>query len=200
MPIPWAGQEYQTWATEKVIKPILKGLDENNSMFVGFLYPGLKMTTTGPKVLEYNARFGDPETQVYMRLLETDLVEIIEACLDGKLSEVRTVWNKGFAVCVIIASYGYPVSRGEDVPISGIEKVEKIPGVVVFHPGTRLINNVVLAAGGRVLGVTAIGKTLQEAINNSYKAVGCIKFDGMQYRTDIGAKALIRLSKMSKLV
>jgi len=175
-----------------VIRPILKGLEENNSKFVGLLYPGLKMTTAGPKVLEYNARFGDPETQVYMRLLETDLIDIFEACLDGELGNIKAKWNKGFAVCVIIASYGYPVSRGEDVPISGIENAEKIPGVVVFHSGTKRVGDVIFASGGRVLGVTATGKTLQEAIDNAYQAVRCIKFDGMQYRTDIGAKGLIR--------
>jgi len=189
-PIPWAGQEYLDWATEKVIKPTLEGLEVNDSRFLGCLYPGLKLTSVGPKVLEFNARFGDPETQSYMRLLKTDLVDIIEACLDGKLGKIKPVWEKGFAVCVITASKGYPVSRGNDAPISGIEEAEKMPGVVVFHSGTKLFNGKIMATGGRVLGVTATGKTLQKAIHKAYLAVGCIEFDGMQYRKDIGAKAL----------
>jgi len=189
-PIPWAGQDYLDWATEKVIKPALEGLEEKGSRFLGCLYPGLKLTAIGPKVLEFNARFGDPETQSYMRLLETDLMDIIEACLDGKLGEIKAKWSKGFVVCVIIASKGYPINSGEDVPIFGIEKAEKIPGVVVFHSGTKLVDDKIFASGGRVLGVTAIGETLQEAIRNAYMAVGLIKFDGMQYRKDIGAKSL----------
>jgi len=189
-PIPWAGQDYLDWASDKVIKPILKGLEELDTNFVGCLYPGLKLTTAGPKVLEFNARFGDPETQSYMRLLETDLVDIIEACIDGKLSEIKPVWRKGYAICVILASKGYPISRGEDVPIHGIDEAEKMPDVIVFHSGTKQVSDVVTASGGRVLGVTAIGETLQEAIHKAYMAVGRIEFDGMQYRTDIGAKAL----------
>src|SRR5665811_1124493 len=115
-----------------------------------------------------------------MRLLETDLVDIIEACLDGKLTEIKLVWKKVYAVCVIMASKGYPTSRGEDVPIQGIEEAEKMPDIVVFHSGTKQAGNDVMASGGRVLGVTATGETLQEAISKAYKAVGCITFDGMQ--------------------
>lgn len=198
-PIPWAGQDYLDWASKKVIKPILKGLEEEGSRFVGCLYPGLKLTGDGPKVLEFNARFGDPETQSYMRLLDSDLIDIIEASLDGKLGGIRPEWNKGFAVCVIIASKGYPVSRGEAASIFGIEEAGKIPNVVVFHSGTKQVDNEILATGGRVLGVTATGGTLQEAVSSAYKAVGCIKFEGMQYRTDIAAKALKHIDVASKL-
>lgn len=191
-PIPWAGQEYLDFAGNMVIKPVLAGLSSKGSRFVGCLYPGLKMTSGGPKVLEFNARFGDPETQSYMRLLETDLVDIIEACLDGKLKEIKPIWSKGFAACIMIASKGYPESRGKDVPISGIVKAKEIPDVIVFHSGTKRDNGTIMAAGGRVLGITATGETLQEAIDKAYLAVDCIKFDGMQYRTDIGAKALYK--------
>jgi phosphoribosylamine--glycine ligase len=189
-PIPWAGQEYLEWATEKVIKPTLEGLEARDSKFLGCLYPGLKLTSVGPKVLEFNARFGDPETQSYMRLLKTDLVEIIEASLDGNLSKVKPAWSKGYAACVIIASKGYPVSRGKDVMITGIEEAEKMPDVIVFHSGTTLANDKIMATGGRVLGVTATAETIEDAIHKAYLAVGCIEFEGMQYRTDIGSKAL----------
>ena len=191
-PIPWAGKEYLSWVSKKVIKPILKGMKENNSNFMGCLYPGLKMTNKRPKVLEFNARFGDPETQSYMRILETDLLDIIDACLDGNLNKIKVKWKPRFAVCVIIASKGYPVSKGKDVSVSNIKEAEKIPGVVIFHSGTKKDGGKIFASGGRVLGVTAIGKTLQEAVNIAYKAVAKIKFEGMQYRKDIAAKALKR--------
>lgn len=189
-PVHWAGNEYLDWASKKVIKPILKGLKENNSNFVGCLYPGLKLTNEGSKVLEFNARFGDPETQSYMRLLDTDLLDIIEACLDGHISNLKVKWKSKFAVCVILASKGYPVNSGKDVPIDGIKEAEKIPNVVVFHSGTKKINKKTLACGGRILGVSATGKTLEKAVETAYKAVTKIKFEGMQYRKDIAARAL----------
>ncbi len=189
-PIPWAGKEYLDWAKDKVIMHTLESLEAKESKFTGCLYPGLKVTAGGLKVLEFNARFGDPEPQTYMRLLKTDLVDIIEACLDGELATIKPVWSKKYAVCVIIASKGYPISRGDAVPISGIDDAEKISDVVVLHSGTKLVNDRLMATGGRVLGVTATAKTLEDAIHKAYLAVGCIKFDGMQYRNDIGSKAL----------
>lgn len=191
-PIPWAGKKYLDWASQKVIKPILKGLKEKDANFVGCLYPGLKLTNEGPKVLEFNARFGDPETQSYMRLLDTDLLDIIDACLDGNISKLKVKWKPKFAVCVILASKGYPISRGKDVLIEGIKEAEKVPGVVIFHTGTKNNNGQILASGGRVLGISATGKTLREAVNIAYKAITKIKFDGMQYRKDIATKALSR--------
>lgn len=189
-PIPWAGQDYLEWAREKVIKPTLLGLKSEDSNFVGCLYPGLKLTKEGPKVLEFNARFGDPETQPYMRLLDSDLYEIFEATLEERLDKVQAKWKDLFAVCVILASEGYPVSSGKPAPITGIDEAEKIPNVVVFHSGTKMVDNGAMATGGRVLGVTSTGKTLQEAVDTAYKAVNKIKFKGMQYRKDIAAKAL----------
>ena len=191
-PVPWAEKNYLDWANKKVIRPILKGLKENKSNYAGLLYPGLKLTNDGPKVLEFNARFGDPETQSYMRLLKTDLVEIIESCLDGTLSGIDVKWGTGFAVCVIIASKGYPVTCAEEVPINGIECAEANPNVVIFHSGTKMVNGKLYASGGRVLSVTATGKTLEDAIKTAYQAVDKIKFNGMQYRTDIGAKASVK--------
>jgi len=191
-PIPWAGKEYLDWASKNVIKPILKGLKEYGSNFTGCLYPGLKLTNEGLKVLEFNARFGDPETQSYMMLLDTDLLDIIDACLDGTLSQLKVNWKSEFAVCVILASEGYPVNRGKDVPIKGIKEAEKVHGAVVFHSGTKKDDGQIFASGGRVLGVSATGKTLREAVNIAYKAITKIEFDGMQYRKDIAAKALSR--------
>jgi len=160
-PIPWAGDEYVSWAEKNVVSPILSGLKQGNSTFTGLLYPGLKLTESGPKVLEFNARFGDPETQSYMRLLDTDIYDIFEAAVNGTLGQVQAKWQEGFAVCVILASKNYPNGSSAPVPISGIEEAEKYPDVVVFHSGTKVIDGVLHASGGRVLGVTATGKTLQ---------------------------------------
>lgn len=189
-PIPWAGDDYLSWAEKKVVTPILSALKEKNSTFTGLLYPGLKLTEAGPKVLEFNARFGDPETQSYMRLLDTDLYDIFEATVNGTLRSIQANWKEGFAVCIILASGKYPSGSSTPVPISGIEEAEKNPDVVVFHSGTKLIDGVLHASGGRVLGVTATGKTLQEAVGMAYGAVNKISFEGMQYRKDIAAKAL----------
>ena len=147
------------------------------------------MTSEGLKVLEYNARFGDPETQSYMRLLKTDLLDILDACVDGKLAELTVEWNFSFAVCVVLASGGYPGKYKKEIPIFGITEAEKIHNVVVFHAGTTYDGRL-CTSSGRVLGVTATGGTLQKALNQAYEAVRCIKFKGMQYRKDIGAKAI----------
>jgi len=147
------------------------------------------MTDDGPKVLEFNARFGDPETQSYMRLLKTDLLDILDACVDGKLADLEIEWNSCFAVCVVLASGGYPGKYKKKIPISGIIEAEKVPSVTVFHSGT-MYSDRLLTSGGRVLGVTAIGNTLQEALDRAYEAARQIKFRGRHYRKDIGAKAI----------
>ena len=154
--------------------------------YKGVLYPGLMMTKSGPKVLEFNARFGDPETQSYMRLLKTDLVDIVEACIDGKLHEIEIEWQKCFAACVVMASAGYPGNYEKGFPVTGIEEAEKMPGVVVFPAG--MTDN--KTSGGRVLGVSATGSSLREALDRAYAGVEKIDFHGKQYRKDIGAKAL----------
>ncbi|MFA7244094.1 MAG: phosphoribosylamine--glycine ligase [Patescibacteria group bacterium] len=194
-PVPWAGKDYLKWAENKVIKPVLVGLKKKNIEYAGCLYPGLKLTKDGPKVLEFNARFGDPETQSYMRLLDSDLIEIIEACIDGKLKDLDVKWKLGFAACIIIASKGYPASKSKEIPIVGIDGAEKIPNVVVFHSGTKIKDGGICTSGGRVLGVTATGKTLKQALDSVYQAVDQIKFEGMQFRTDIGAKAFLKSKK-----
>ena len=186
-PVPWVSAEMLQNIDQQIVKPTLNTLAEHGQSFTGCLYPGLK----GQKVLEFNARFGDPETQSYMRLLKTDLLDILEACVDGKLVEQKIEWRSGFAACVVLASGGYPGSYRKEIPIFGIKEAEKVPGVVVFHAGT-MFSDQLRTSGGRVLGVTAIGKTLRETLGLAYEAIRYIKFEGMQYRKDIGAKAITK--------
>lgn len=188
-PLPWVTNQMLQQVDERIIHPTLQALAKKSRPFTGCLYPGLKITKEGPKVLEFNARFGDPETQSYMRLLKTDLLDVLDACVDGKLDEITVDWHSGFAVCVVLVSGGYPEKDKKEIPIFGISEAEKIPNVVVFHAGT-MYNDQLLTSGGRVLGITATGDTLQQALNRAYKAVRCIKFRGMQFRKDIGAKAI----------
>ena len=189
VPVPWITDQILREVNEQIVSPALQSLAKKGKVFTGCLYPGLKMTSNGPKVLEFNARFGDPETQSYMRLLKTDLLDVLDACVDGELSGLKIKWYSGFAICVVIASGGYPGKYKKGIPIFGINEAEKVPGVVVFHAGTTY-NDQLRTFGGRVLGVTATGKTLRETLSRAYKAVRCIKFKGMQFRKDIGAKAV----------
>jgi len=191
-PVPCFSMDMMKEAGEKIVGPILRELDRMGRPFVGCLYPGLKMTPTGMKVLEFNARFGDPETQSYMRLLKTDLVDIMEACIDGNLGKCKVEWHNYSAACIVMASEGYPndYKKSLGAPISGIEEAEKIPGVVVFHAGTTMADGTLKTSGGRVLGVTARSVTLRDALETAYCAVERINFNGKQYRRDIGAKSL----------
>lgn len=189
VPVPWVTQAVMREIRERVVRPALLGLAARGAQFTGCLFPGLKATPSGLRVLEFNARFGDPECQSYMRLLKSDLFTIFEASLDGELSEFQVEWHQGSAVCVVLASAGYPRKPAVGMPISGIREAEQIPGVVVFHAGT-LLTDALRTSGGRVLGVTALGPTLRDALDRAYEAVRCISFEGMQYRRDIGAKTL----------
>ena len=190
-PVPWVTPEMLQNIERQIVKPTLNALAEYGRPFTGCLYPGLKITPTGPKVLEFNARFGDPETQSYMRLLKTDLLDILEACVNGKLAELTIEWNKGFAVCVVLASGGYPGEYEKNIPILGINESEKVPGVVIFHAGT-IYGDQLRTSSGRVFGVTAVGETIQESLNRAYEAIRYIKFKNMQYRKDIGAKVIAK--------
>lgn len=190
-PVPWFTSANMDFVERHVVGPILSAMDIEGAPFMGFLYPGMKMSRHGPRVLEFNARPGDPEMQVYMRLLKTDLLEIILFCMDGKLDEVKVEWNPGYAVCVVLASGGYPSpDYKKGMPITGIEDAELLSDVLVFHAGTTNQDGLLKTSGGRILGVTAIGSTLQEAIDRAYAGVAHIHFNGMQYRNDIGAKGL----------
>lgn len=190
-PVPFVTAATLKDIEARVVRPTLRALAEHGAPFVGILYPGLKLSSKGPKVLEFNARFGDPETQVYMRLMKSDLSDILEASADGKLAGTSIEWNSGFAVNIVLASDGYPDAYKKGFPITGIKEAEKVPGVVVFHAGT-LYDKELKTAGGRVLGVSAVGDTLQGALTSAYKAVELINFKGKYFRRDIGATALLR--------
>ncbi|OGG54227.1 phosphoribosylamine--glycine ligase [Candidatus Kaiserbacteria bacterium RIFCSPLOWO2_12_FULL_53_8] len=188
-PVPWVTAEMMGTLETNVVRPTLNALAAKGSPFVGILYPGLKMSSKGPKVLEFNARFGDPETQVYMRLLKNDILDLFEACIDGTLDKQILEWNSGFAVNIVLCSGGYPDEYKKGFPITGIEEAGKVDGVIVFHAGT-VFDGQLKTSGGRVLGVSAVGGTLKEALDRAYKAADKIQFEGKYYRRDIGAKAL----------
>ncbi len=191
-PVPWITQEMMSDIETYVVIRTFDALLQRGNQFKGLLFPGIMMTLEGPKVLEFNARFGDPETQVYMRLLKSDVLDLFEACIDGALETAAAgvQWSIGFAANVVIASGGYPDAYQKGFPITGIEEAEKLPDVVVFHAGTKIENGQLVTAGGRVLSVSARGGTLKQALDRAYEAVGKIHFENMHFRRDIGAKAL----------
>lgn len=180
----------QEWILHHIAQPAVEGMAEEETPFVGVLYCGLMMTAKGPQVLEFNARFGDPETQAILMRLESDLVEAMEACVDGRLSETELRWSQGASACVIASSAGYPGAYKTGFPITGLDAAARMPGVEVFHSGTALKDGQVVTSGGRVLGVTAVGDDLMQALGRAYEAMGEIHFDGMYYRRDIGHRAL----------
>ena len=173
-----------------VLEPWLAGCAAEGIDFRGMLYPGIMLTDDGPKVLEFNARFGDPETQVYLPRLENDLVDLFEASIDGTLDQHELRWSDQSAVCVVIASGGYPGSYEKGKVITGIADADALSGVKVFHAGTKLDDGNVVNAGGRVLGVTALGQGLEAARDLAYEAAAKIQFEGAFTRSDIAAKAL----------
>lgn len=190
-PVEWVSPKIIDEVETKVVQPILDGLQAQNAPFAGCLYPGLMITKNGLKVLEYNSRFGDPETQIYMRLLESDLYDLLEQCATNSLRPETVKWKNGFAVSVVLASGGYPGNYTKGVAIDGIKEAEAMDDIVIFHAGTVRQNNKLVTAGGRVLNVTAMADTLDEAINKAYQAVAKINFEGLQYRTDIGKRQRI---------
>ncbi|MEK7570930.1 MAG: phosphoribosylamine--glycine ligase [Patescibacteria group bacterium] len=187
-PLPEITDEQLEEIKKTIVLPIIQGLKKRGMPFVGCLYPGLILTKEGPKVLEFNARFGDPEMESYMRLLETDILDILIACTEGKLNKQRIIWSIQAACCIVLASAGYPVTSHKGDVIKGLEKVGKQKDIVVFHFATKKVQGVMRTNGGRVLGVTAVGKNLDEAVDKAYAAIGKdgIHFAGMQYRKDIG--------------
>ena len=179
--------EHTEQIIREIIKPTLKGCIAEGFPFHGILFLGLMMTSDGPKVLEYNVRFGDPETQSILVRLETDLVEICEAMLEGRLSGTDIKWRPGSSATVVLAAEGYPQSPRKGDVISGVDEAASEEFVTVFHAGTSISDvGSLITAGGRVLGVTAIGDSLDEALDRSYRAVSKISWKGMQYRRDIG--------------
>ncbi|MEW5952687.1 MAG: phosphoribosylamine--glycine ligase [Bacillota bacterium] len=180
----------QLWelVLEEVLKPTVSAMAREGRPYSGILYAGLMITAGGPRVLEFNVRFGDPEAQPLLMLLETDLVEIMEAIMEQRLDRIEINWKQGAAICVVMAAGGYPGSYAKGDVISGLDDLPA--GATVFHAGTRLDNGKVVTAGGRVLGVTAAAPDIPSAINLAYSGVEKISFKGAQYRKDIGQKAL----------
>lgn len=189
-PAPVYTPELAEIIMETVLKPTITGMAQDGRPYEGVIYAGLMVTSKGPKVLEYNARFGDPETQAVLVRLETDLIDIIDAILEKRLADQEIKWSEEAAVCVVIASGGYPGPYDKGKVIGGLEKAANKG--VVFHAGTELKDGAVVTAGGRVLGVTARGATIKDAINQAYEAVAEIDFEGMHFRRDIGYRALNR--------
>lgn len=186
-PYPAVTSEILRDIEQSIVIPLIRELKKQGREFKGVLYPGIMLTEDGPKVLEFNARFGDPETQSYMRILKTDLLEILLASVNGKLKDIKIEWEENLSACtVILASQGYPNKYPKEFPIKGIQDAEKNSDIVVFHAGTKTLAGNTVTNGGRVLGISATGADLSEACKKAYKTVGMIKFEGMQYRTDIG--------------
>ena len=194
-PAPFLSDAELAKVGAQILDPWLKGCASDGIDFRGILYPGVMLTASGPKVLEFNARFGDPETQVYLTRLENDLVELFNASIDGTLSQHQLRWSPHTSVCVVMASGGYPGSYAKGKVITGLEKAGALPNTKVFHAGTQRTGETFVTSGGRVLGVTAWGKTLAEAQRAAYAATETIQFEGGFFRRDIGTKADAQAAK-----
>ena len=178
------------WILHHIAQPTIDGMAAEDTPFTGVLYIGLMMTARGPMVLEYNARFGDPETQAILVRLDSDLLEALESCVEGRLSETELRWKPGASACVVAASAGYPGSYTSGYKIAGLSEAERVPDVVVFHAGTALVDGNIVTNGGRALAVTATDGSLEKALQHAYGALAKIHFEGMYYRRDIGWRAL----------
>jgi phosphoribosylamine--glycine ligase len=180
---------------QEIVVPTIAGMASEGRRFQGVLYAGLMMTEAGPKVLEFNARFGDPEAQAIMARMRSDIVPLLQQAAAGQLGETRVEWRKEPSVCVVLASRGYPESPETGKAIEGLESLKDWSDVIVYHAATKREGQEVKTVGGRVLGVTALGANLESAIARAYEAVGHISFEGMFYRKDIGHRALSRLQR-----
>jgi phosphoribosylamine--glycine ligase len=177
---------------DEIMRPIVRGLAECNILYQGVLYAGLMITGEGPRVLEFNARFGDPECQALMVRLKSDLFELMQATVSGELEDLDLEWDTRSSACVVLAAEGYPGSYGKGVPIKGLEGLREWPNGVVFHAGTAQRDRQIVTNGGRVLGVTALGSDIGAAVREAYGAVERIHWDGMHFRRDIGFRATER--------
>lgn len=185
-PNPYYTDEIAAECMETIFKPTIEAMNKEGRPFKGCLYFGLMITPKGPKVIEYNARFGDPEAQVVLPRLKTDLIDICEAVIDEKLSEIDIEWYDGAAACVVMASGGYPLSYKKGIEMFGLDNSGQVEGATVYHAGTKYENGKFYTNGGRVLGITATADTLDEALTKAYTAVDKVKFDGAHFRHDIG--------------
>lgn len=190
-PSPLLDAAAQARVMREIVDPVLSGMRAEGTDYRGFLYAGLMMTAAGPKVIEYNVRFGDPEAQAVMPLIDGELLPLLAAAADGDLGGRRVTIRNAASVGVVLASAGYPGAVSSGVPITGLYPASQIPGVTIFHSGTALADKRIVTAGGRVLTVVGTGQHYQDAIDRAYQGVSAIEFDGMQYRRDIGRKALV---------
>ena len=181
--------ELQLQFEKEIMRPLLRGLAKERIAYRGLLYPGLMITSDGPRVLEFNCRFGDPETQVLLPRMKPDLLPLLEATIDGKIDNYSIEWDKRAAVTVVLASAGYPGTYETGKAISGLNEVAKLEDVQVFHAGTKIVADQVVTAGGRVLAVTALGSTIAAARDRAYAAASRIRFEGCHYRRDIALSA-----------
>ncbi len=191
-PAPVVNEKVHREVMEKIMIPTVRGMAQEGRKYRGVLYAGLMIQDEKPKVLEFNARFGDPETQPLLMRMKSDLVPVLEATIEGRLSKLKVQWDERPSVCVVMASGGYPGSYEKGKAISGLEEAAEVPDAFVFHAGTAFKEGRVVTSGGRVLGVTAIGKGIREAIAKAYEVVGKISWEGAHFRKDIGQKAVKR--------
>jgi len=194
-PVPFYPDEFEKRVLEEILKPTVKGLQNEGKMYKGVLYAGLILTKEGPKVLEFNARFGDPETQVILPRLKTDLIDILNAVIENTLHKINIKWEDNAAVCVVVASGGYPGKYQKGKVLSGLKRLEKMKDIITFHAGTKLQDDKVITSGGRVLGITAWDETISKAKERAYKGVKEIYFEDMYYRKDIAVKAIKEKNK-----
>lgn len=185
-PSPFYTEQIDAFCQEKIFQPTVDAMAKEGRPFTGILFFGLMLTENGPKVLEYNARFGDPEAQVVLPRMENDIIDVIEACLEGRLANVDLAFEDNAAVCVVLASQGYPQAYEKGIPMHGFERFKDKDGYYCFHAGTKLDGDTIVTNGGRVLGITAKGRDLKEARKNAYAATEWIEFSNKYMRTDIG--------------
>lgn len=188
VPVTWVTNAKMQAIEKKVIQPALEGLKQNRTPFHGCLYPGLMMNRDSVNVIEFNARFGDPEAEVYLRLLDCDLFELLDSCARGRLTASKVSWKPGVAVSVALCSAGYPGSYEKSLPIYGLETAEKMADIVIFHSGTKKVAEGYETNGGRVVHITATADSITDARVKVYSAIKKINFEGMHYRTDIGLR------------
>ena len=184
----WSGQ-LQSKFEKEVMRPLIRGLAKEKIVYRGLLYPGLMITPDGPRVLEFNCRFGDPETQALLPRMKSDLLPLLEATIDGKIDNQKIIWDKRASVTVVFASAGYPGKYETGKAISGLDEAAKLEGVQIFHAGTKIVGGNVVTSGGRVLAVTALGSTIADARKRAYEAAALIDFEGCHYRRDIASSA-----------
>ena len=178
------------WIMRHIAEPTIRGIAEEGTPFVGVLYCGLMMTPRGPEVLDINARFGDPETQAILPRLESELLDVLEACIDGRLDQTPLRWSPGASACVVASSAGYPAGYKTGFPITGLTNAAMVPSVQVFHSGTARLGSQLVTSGGRVLCVASQGESLREALARAYQALAEVQFEGIYFRRDIGYRAL----------